>query len=246
MSYDQIDALRHWKLLKGSHEFPGGDGGTCINEAAIVAAGMPYREVCTTDDLPECFSRSLGYFAMLLNDAMRSPERQRLVPFVVRLAGTADTIKVERQRRMYIINAIVLKMIPCALRAIGRPDDADVVSAAQRAWDAPLTAIGAHILVPNQGVGLTGAECRRILGVREAILNADWCLHASAPFSNWGFPAMTSIKVCQGEHRKTVVDEGIGALDGALAIGRKADPVPEQMLINNLRYRVPQYAGGGL
>ena len=29
-----------WKLLRGSHEFPGPDGGTCINEAAIVAARL--------------------------------------------------------------------------------------------------------------------------------------------------------------------------------------------------------------
>lgn len=28
-----------WKLLKGSHQFPGPEGGTCINEAAIIAAG---------------------------------------------------------------------------------------------------------------------------------------------------------------------------------------------------------------
>jgi hypothetical protein len=34
-----------WRLLRGSHEFPGPDGGTCINEAAIVAAGYPYRAV---------------------------------------------------------------------------------------------------------------------------------------------------------------------------------------------------------
>ena len=31
-----------WKLLRGSNEFPGPDGGTCINEAAIVAAGLGF------------------------------------------------------------------------------------------------------------------------------------------------------------------------------------------------------------
>ena len=40
------------KLLRGSHEFPGPHGGTCINEAAIVAAGYPYRAVYCVKDMP--------------------------------------------------------------------------------------------------------------------------------------------------------------------------------------------------
>ena len=38
-----FDHILNWKLLRGSHEFPGKDGGTCINEAALVAAGFKYR-----------------------------------------------------------------------------------------------------------------------------------------------------------------------------------------------------------
>jgi hypothetical protein len=33
--------ILNWELKRGSHPFPGKDGGTCINEAAIVAAGFP-------------------------------------------------------------------------------------------------------------------------------------------------------------------------------------------------------------
>lgn len=32
--------ILNWTLKAGSHDFPGPDGGTCINEAAIVAAGF--------------------------------------------------------------------------------------------------------------------------------------------------------------------------------------------------------------
>ena len=39
--------ILNWKLLRGSHDFPGKDGGTCINEAAIVATGFEYRRVRT-------------------------------------------------------------------------------------------------------------------------------------------------------------------------------------------------------
>jgi hypothetical protein len=34
---DPLSELLHWRLLKGSHDWPGPDGGTCINEAAVVA-----------------------------------------------------------------------------------------------------------------------------------------------------------------------------------------------------------------
>ena len=42
---DRFDHILHWRLQQGSHTFPGKDGGTCINEAAIVAAGFPYQPV---------------------------------------------------------------------------------------------------------------------------------------------------------------------------------------------------------
>jgi hypothetical protein len=49
--------ILNWRLLAGSHPFPGPDGGTCINEAAIVAAGLPYRAIRSSADCPPCFSR---------------------------------------------------------------------------------------------------------------------------------------------------------------------------------------------
>ncbi|MEL6316224.1 MAG: hypothetical protein AAFR16_01155, partial [Pseudomonadota bacterium] len=84
------DSILNWRLLRGSHEFPGRDGGTCINEAAVIAAGFPYREVKSQWDLPPCFCPVISMFALGLNDGMDDETRQRLVPFVVRLAGTRD------------------------------------------------------------------------------------------------------------------------------------------------------------
>ncbi len=40
-----FDHILNWTLKIGSHPFPGKDGGTCINEAAIVAAGFAYQPV---------------------------------------------------------------------------------------------------------------------------------------------------------------------------------------------------------
>jgi hypothetical protein len=98
---DSFDHILNWKLKHGSHVFPGKDGGTCINEAAVVAAGFPYRPVRTVDDMPGCFSRPICRLAMHLNDGATDGERQLLLPFVTRLA-CADKAEVERIREAFI------------------------------------------------------------------------------------------------------------------------------------------------
>ena len=98
---DGFDHILNWKLQLGSHQFPGKDGGTCINEAAIVAAGLEYQPVRRVEDMPDCFSRPICKLSMQLNDLASDAERQRLLPFVTRLA-CADTPAVEAQRAAYI------------------------------------------------------------------------------------------------------------------------------------------------
>jgi hypothetical protein len=98
---DTFDHILNWKLEQGSHTFPGQDGGTCINEAAVVAAGFPYRPVRSVQDMPDSFSRPICALAMQLNDEATDEERQHLLPFVTRLA-CADTAEVEREREVYI------------------------------------------------------------------------------------------------------------------------------------------------
>lgn len=96
-----FDHILNWTLKQGSHAFPGPSGGTCINEAAIVAAGYPYRQVRHVSDMPACFSRPICELAMHLNDSASDSERQRLMPYVTRLA-CADEPKVERARERFI------------------------------------------------------------------------------------------------------------------------------------------------
>src|SRR5262245_31599953 len=75
----QFQRMLEWKLLRGSHEFPGPDGGTCVNEAAIVAAGYPYRTIYRAKDLPASFSRPIALFALCLNDTLDDALRQELL-----------------------------------------------------------------------------------------------------------------------------------------------------------------------
>ncbi len=98
---DGFDHILNWKLKAGSHRFPGKDGGTCINEAALVAAGFEYRPIRQPEDMPACFSQPICRLAMQLNDDASDADRQRLLPFVTRLA-CADTPEVERKRAAYI------------------------------------------------------------------------------------------------------------------------------------------------
>src|SRR3712207_741856 len=98
---DGFDHILNWALKVGSHPFPGKDGGTCINEAAIVAAGFPYQPVKSVENMPASFSRPICRLAMRLNDEASDAERQQLLPFVTRLA-CADTPEVERERAVYI------------------------------------------------------------------------------------------------------------------------------------------------
>jgi hypothetical protein len=82
----------------GSHHFPGKDGGTCINEAPVVAAGCEYRPIRNVKNMPSCFSRPICQLAMSSNDEAKNADRQRLVPFVLRLA-CADSEEIEQQKQ---------------------------------------------------------------------------------------------------------------------------------------------------
>ena len=104
---DGFDHILNWTLKVGSHPFPGKDGGTCINEAAIVAAGFPYQPVRGVEEMPDCFSRPICSLTMRLNDAGSDEERQQLLPFVTRLA-CADTPEVEEERAAYIDSYLTL------------------------------------------------------------------------------------------------------------------------------------------
>ena len=75
----ELKRMLEWKLLRGSHEFPGPRGGTCVNEAAIVAAGYPYRPVYCVKDMPASFSRPIAMLALCLNDTLEDASRQELL-----------------------------------------------------------------------------------------------------------------------------------------------------------------------
>ena len=110
---DHFNPILNWKPKQGSHTFPGQDGGTCINEAAIVAAGFPYRPCARSRTCRACFTGPICRLAMQLNDEAPDEERQHLLPFVTRLACAGHTLKVERGRGAYISRAHALASCRC-------------------------------------------------------------------------------------------------------------------------------------
>src|SRR5262245_5167262 len=122
----QFQRMLEWKLLRGSHEFPGPDAGTCVNEAAIVAAGYPYRAIYRAKDLPASFSRPIALFALCLNDTLDDALRQELLmPFVTRLAGSADTPKIEMMRAELMLKRTAAEILAPALARSGYFDIAE-------------------------------------------------------------------------------------------------------------------------
>ena len=120
-----IKSMIDWKLLSGSHKWPGPEGGTCINEAAIVVAGLKYRAVGDVSDLPPCFSPVIGAYLIKLNDDMAYASRQRLIEFAPRLSGSADSRDVEKRRLEYIVIETVRRIVSSAMDAAGLKTEAE-------------------------------------------------------------------------------------------------------------------------
>ena len=154
----QFDPLLNWRLLVGSHRFPGPDGGTCVNEAAVIAAGFPYRSVVSWHDCPPCFSPPISHFALSLNDYMPDKLRHLLLPFVTRLAGTAGPVHIEMQRAYHLLDQVYKRLIkpwmPQSLHhmALGQTDRARHIAEDHippQIYDAITNSHHAYILVAH-------------------------------------------------------------------------------------------------
>jgi hypothetical protein len=84
---ERLEALTTITLDSGSHgSF---EQGHCAMEVVSWLAGEGFT------DAPECASRVLRTFTVNLNDTWNSGDRQRLVPFLPRMVGTAGDGKDE-------------------------------------------------------------------------------------------------------------------------------------------------------
>lgn len=93
------------RLGKGKHKRP--EDGMCIMECVAYLAGERHS------DCPSCACPEITKYAIALNDALRDKERQVLLPFVLRIAGSKASEWVSCQRVCMILDwAIHVVLIP--------------------------------------------------------------------------------------------------------------------------------------
>jgi len=200
--------ILNWKLLDGSHEWPGPDGGTCINEAAIVVAGLEYRSVSGADDLPPCFSLVIGSYLIRLNDNLDDHARQRLIEFVPRLSGSADTPAVEQQRLEFIVIETVKRIVANAMSAAGLPEQAQQCRDVRMIDDAKVAAAEAAEAAGAARDAWAAGTARAAEAAGAA--GAAWDERAEeAAWAAWA----------------AIDDDAIAIVRGALAIGNQAPAI---------------------
>lgn len=216
-----FEAILNWRLLAGSHPFPGPDGGTCINEAAIVAAGLPYRTIRSSADCPPCFSRPIAAYALGLNDAMPDEARPQLMAFVLRLSGSADSPEIEAARtRLLALESIRRVLAPLCTLA----DMAEHAEACAGAPDLPAALAAAHAASWTGGVRSQAAAQRRRW--REGAVTAAVARTATAA-QQAGADARCAAEVAEGAapFLPGTWARACAILDAALAIGRQAPEI---------------------
>ena len=219
MTVNKLKGLLDWQLKHGSHDFPGPDGGTCINEAALVVAGLSYREVTRVEDLPEFFCPVISQFCLTLNDAM--PEGKtlnRLRPFAARLAGSGDGRRTAENRALYLADRAAGEIAALAIET-ARPEAAARLRNAGSP-EARFAVLEELVQSPlpddaRQSVGAAHRGLDRAMRTKSAIYAAE-------------LAAICAVRAACIDERAW--DLAIDVLDGVLGIGKQADPVDANMV----------------
>ncbi len=102
-------------LEKGAHETR--DSGVCLLEAAAWFAGREHS------DYPPCVSPVLGTFGRAWNDALDDTTRQRLIPYIPRMVGTAGD-GADELRAWMLTDWLARVFAPAFLHAAGFAEQA--------------------------------------------------------------------------------------------------------------------------
>src|SRR5438067_11627652 len=113
-------------LAEGSHD--SFDEGACAMEWVSYLAGEGFT------DAPECASRVLRTFTINLNDTWEAEDRQRLVPFLPRMVGTAKDGK-DETRSYLALDWLIRTYTPAFLDLANLPEEAQALRDLRRIVD---------------------------------------------------------------------------------------------------------------
>lgn len=94
-------------LKRGSHRLP--SDGSCAMEVARLVAGYPWVRVGGPENFPESFCPVLSTALMYANDNLNDVERQKLLPYVVKMEGTVGDRDIEIARAKAICDVVGYK-----------------------------------------------------------------------------------------------------------------------------------------
>jgi hypothetical protein len=123
---ERLDALNTITLDGGSHE--SFEEGHCAMEVVSYLAGLGFT------DAPECASKVLRTYTINLNDTWQQTDRQRLVPFLPRMVGTAGDGQ-DEARSYLALDWLIRTYTPAWLDLANLSDEAQALRDLRRIVD---------------------------------------------------------------------------------------------------------------
>jgi hypothetical protein len=210
-----IETLWKYDLRRGNTDHPG--NGACLYDAA---KWISYGEI---GDDPPCACPEIRACAIGLNDMLPDDQRQRLKPFILRVANNRHP-ESEPARSEFLIRRAVGAILPIALEAGRLMERAAALRRAAR--DGTLEDVR---IVAEDAAGATArlaADAGRAATAKAAGYAAQAA--TAGPLSGAGAAvakvAEAAADAGNAEVRERVYDAAIETLDGVLGIRRQADP----------------------
>lgn len=177
MHHIDLDSIH---LDAGSHSE---DGRGCVMEWAARFAGLPVT------DHPACTSPVLTAFAISWNDALPDATRQRLIPFIPRLVGTAGDPKADEVRAWMATDWLVRTFTVAWLRKAGLTARADDLAA--------LPALSS-IKLAKAAQPIIEAAGKEAAAARDATGDAAWVAVGDAAWAATGVAARAAHEKTKG------------------------------------------------
>lgn len=205
-------------LKRGSHELP--SDGSCAMEVAVLASGFSWSKIRCAHDLPPCFSRVIGGYTIGLNDSMYNEERQKLLKYVTRMGGSADTPVVELNRLEYLVMNAAKPAAVSALMVSGLLREAERADATNTIAEFSTVALDCYRRGYNSLIGYDYIDYV-LFNAGKSVDEHDIALRANYIAATIDYASY----VAEIKLNKFDWQPYLDALEGALNIGKQADPI---------------------